>query len=182
MTGTPRAVNSLAECAPTPPVRQWLACPLQSRSTPGSNPVSETARNPSDESAATIYCTQCGENPLCPDCIHGREVSVLACIHPSYVLRQKSLRQRQQLDNECRSVVARLTFIDKPLVLPDITFAPVPKDNGWISGNPLLPTKVVITGTCRSRSAKRSVFPSTRFEWKDNWIYRNPNKKQGHFY
>ena len=61
MTGTPRAVNSLAECAPTPPVRQWLACPLQSRSTPGSNPVSETARNPSDESAATIYCTQCGQ-------------------------------------------------------------------------------------------------------------------------
>lgn len=59
-----------------------------------------------------------------------REIPCIACLHPSYVLRQKSLRQRQQLDNECRSVVARLTFLDQPLVLPEVTF----QEQGSLSG------------------------------------------------
>lgn len=53
-----------------------------------------------------------------------RDMDCIACLHPSYVLRQRDLRRRQQLDNDCRSIVARLTFLDKPLVLPDIRFVP----------------------------------------------------------
>lgn len=49
-----------------------------------------------------------------------REVDCVACLHPSFVNRQKSLRQKQLLDNDCRAVVSRLTYVSKPLVLPEI--------------------------------------------------------------
>lgn len=49
-----------------------------------------------------------------------REVDCVACLHPSYVNRQRNLRQKQLLDNDCRAVVSRLTYVSQPLVLPDI--------------------------------------------------------------
>ncbi len=48
------------------------------------------------------------------------EVDCVACLHPSYVGRQTSLRQQQLLDSNCRATVALLTYVSKPLVLPDI--------------------------------------------------------------
>jgi uracil-DNA glycosylase family 4 len=50
----------------------------------------------------------------------GRAIDCVACFHPSYVRGQPSLSRRGLLDSDCRSVVARLTFLDKPLILPPI--------------------------------------------------------------
>ncbi len=59
----------------------------------------------------------------------GKEVDCVACVHPSYVNQQRNLRQRQKLDNDSRAVVSLLTYVTKPLVLPDIhvTVSTVPR-------------------------------------------------------
>lgn len=52
----------------------------------------------------------------------GREVNCLAVVHPGYVQTQRSMRQKQQWDADCRSVVARVMYLGKKLELPDISW------------------------------------------------------------
>lgn len=52
----------------------------------------------------------------------GREIDCLAVVHPGYVQTQRTMRAKQQWDADCRSVVARMMYLDKELELPEITW------------------------------------------------------------
>ena len=60
----------------------------------------------------------------------GREIPCVASVHPSYVTRQTSFVRRQQLDHQCRNTAARLMFLGKPIVLPEVTIT----DNLTVGG------------------------------------------------